>query len=101
VQNNNKSTNKLVYGERMAQLVKKTGLSRSTIEYRVTQDIPLTLPRLGQRETCKKGHIMDEANTYTTKTKDKQGNLRNSRYCRKCRAEYQALKRKREKEIVG
>ena len=42
------------------------------------------------RTTCRAGHPWDEDNTYLAVVTRKQGGTRTQRYCRKCRAEYQA-----------
>lgn len=93
-QNNNLRTNVYINGQPLSDVVKETGLHRNTIIYRVAKGIPLTEKKIGNRDTCSKGHRMDRANSYITTTKDRHGNQRTSKYCRKCRAEYQAQRRK-------
>ena len=46
-----------------------------------------------RRSTCRKGHTWDAQNTYIGTVKRKQGGVLTKRYCRKCRAEHQALRR--------
>lgn len=93
-QNRNLASNVIIGGRLLADIVEETGLSRTAIAYRAAQGQPLDAPRIGERTHCKAGHEWSEANTYVTTVKRKQGGMREQRYCRLCRAEYQKKRRK-------
>ena len=92
-QNNNLRSNNRINGKTVSQLSRETGLSGTTILYRSRNNLPIDQPRIVERTHCKKGHEWTEANTYVAKVKYKDG-YREQRYCRKCRAEHQARRRK-------
>jgi hypothetical protein len=94
-QNRNLKSNKLINGEFVSDIAKRSGVSRSTIEYRHTQGLPLEDKPINERDQCKAGHEYTEANTYWTEVKRKQGGVRMQRFCRKCRAEHQSALRER------
>ena len=54
-----------------------------------------------RRTTCRNGHEWNEANTYITTVKRKQGGVRMQRYCRPCRAKHQDDLRKRKDNKGG
>ena len=88
-QNRNLRTNARVGNELVADIADRTGLTRTAIKYRAARGLPIEAPRQGEQTHCKAGHEWNEANTYTTTVKRKQGGVRVQRFCRKCRAEYQ------------
>lgn len=91
-QGRNLRTNVRVNGLTISEIAEKTGMSHNAISYRVKQGLDVHAPPINQRKFCKKGHEWTEENTYIGKTKYKDG-YREQRYCRKCRAEYQAKRR--------
>lgn len=91
-QNRNLSSNVWHNGETIADIAKRTGLSHTVIAYRIRNKLEVDAPHIVQRTHCKKGHEWSEANTYVTKVKYK-GGYREQRYCRKCRAEHQRIRR--------
>jgi hypothetical protein len=84
-QNRNLSTNVLVDGVVLADKIKQLGMSRTTVDYRLKQNLDLSAPLIQDRLFCKKGHPWNEENTYNFTTVNK-GKVRMQRYCRKCRA---------------
>lgn len=94
-QNRNLKSNVLINGEFVSDISKRTGLARTTIEYRHRMGLPIEDKPIAQREHCKAGHEWNEQNTYFIAVKRKQGGTRMQRYCRACRAEHQSALRKR------
>jgi len=98
-QNRNLSNNTWINGELKGDIAQRVGVSRSTVQYRHKQGLPLDAAPITERTTCKKGHEWTVANTYWAEVKSKQGGTRTAKYCRACRAGHQADLRKRTKPI--
>jgi hypothetical protein len=89
-QNRNLSSNVYIDGELLADVVNRTGLGRTTIQYRHANNLPIEQAPIKERDRCKAGHEWTDENTYYVKVKTKQGGYRMGRYCRTCRAKHQA-----------
>lgn len=88
-QNNNLSSNVWVDDKTISTIANETGLSHTTVAYRLKQGLDVYAPAIKDRTTCKAGHEWTDANTYVTRVKRKQGGYRAQRYCRLCRAKHQ------------
>lgn len=93
-QSRNLSNNDWVGGELLGDIAARAGVTRNTVDYRKRKGLPLDVPPIDKRETCKKGHPWTDDNTYITQVKYK-GGLRLQKYCRACRAQHQADLRER------
>lgn len=96
-QSRNLSSN-VWHGEELkADIAARAGVHRNTVDYRSRNGLPLDVPAINERDTCKKGHQWTEENTYVTEVKYK-GGTRLQKYCRACRAQHQADLRERRKQ---
>lgn len=89
-QNRNLDNNVWIDGELLSDIAQRAGVSRTAVDYRRRQGLPLDEPNIVERNTCKAGHEWTEANTYWAEVKTKQGGTRMQRFCRACRAQHQA-----------
>lgn len=89
-QNRNLASNVWIDGELKGDIARRAGVSRTAVDYRRRQGLPLDEPNIVERSTCKAGHEWTEANTYWHEVTTRHGGTRLAKYCRACRAQHQA-----------